>query len=101
MKMEKYKSSNIDWDRIWKEQLIKKKWEEIYEFNIIQFISRTINILDIDIDEYESDYSEGHMPHSDEECLINHGIRRNSYFDDDNWRQREHDTEESFRLAGD
>ena len=76
---------------------IKKKWEKIYEFNIKQFILRTEYIL-YGADEYYSnysDYSDSKFGYGDSD------EKRNPYFDDDNWSQREHDTEESFRLAED
>lgn len=89
---------------------IKKKWEKIYEFNINQFILRMKNIL-YGEDEYYSDYFEEDLSYPI--VCLNCGKggpgdiarrcekRRNPYFDDNNWRQREHDIEESFRLAGD
>ncbi len=112
---EVWRSNCTDYDNL----RIKNKWEKIYEFNINQFILRTGYILYgweygaeyALADEYYSDYYEEDSSNSgfcwgcgkggpgDIACRCEK--RRNPYFDDDNWRQREHDTEESFRLAGD
>lgn len=94
--VEEWRSNLTDSDNL----IMKKRWEKIYEFNINQFILRYKKLY-IEEDDYYSDYSDSKWyGDSDEECF-SYPSSRNSYFDDDNWRQREHDTEESFRLAGD
>ena len=67
----------------------KKKWIETDKLDYAIKPSNIKNYVNKDIyDEYESGYSS-----PSDYC----SPKRNPYFDDDNWYQREHDREDAFR----
>jgi hypothetical protein len=50
-------------------------------------------------DQYDSDNWEDHRYDSNVRCNCSWSNHSNPYFCDDNWRQREHDSEDAFRRA--